>query len=72
MRALLHAYARIGVGRLGKLLTGEREGYAYLSGSIRSFPGAAELAADILDAGFSGVTWRELVPGVVAIHEAVV
>ena len=70
MRAVLDAYARIGVGRLGKLLTGERDGYAYLSGSIRSFPGSRELASEILEAGFSGVTWRELAPGVVAVHEA--
>jgi demethylmenaquinone methyltransferase/2-methoxy-6-polyprenyl-1,4-benzoquinol methylase len=72
VRALLHAYARLGVGRLGRMLTGERDGYAYLSGSIRSFPGARELAGEMLEAGFSAVTWREMMLGAVAIHEAVV
>jgi demethylmenaquinone methyltransferase/2-methoxy-6-polyprenyl-1,4-benzoquinol methylase len=71
LRAAVDIYTRIGVGRLGRLLTGERDGYAYLSGSIRSFPGPREIAAEILEAGFSGVTWRVLAPGVVAVHEAV-
>jgi demethylmenaquinone methyltransferase/2-methoxy-6-polyprenyl-1,4-benzoquinol methylase len=70
VRSILHTYAGVVVGRLGKTLTGEREGYAYLSGSIRSFPGPAELASEISEAGFSSVTWRRLMFGVVAIHTA--
>ena len=70
VRSILHMYAGIVVGRLGKALTGEREGYAYLSGSIRSFPGPGELASEMEDAGFSRVTWRKLMFGVVAIHTA--
>jgi demethylmenaquinone methyltransferase/2-methoxy-6-polyprenyl-1,4-benzoquinol methylase len=71
VRSLLHIYAGTAVGRLGRLLTGEKEGYAYLSGSIRSFPGAAGLAAEIGAAGFSGVAWKEIMFGVVAIHTAI-
>ena len=59
------------VGRLGKMLTGEKDGYAFLSGSIRSFPGPGELASEIEEAGFSLVTWKELMFGVVAIHTAI-
>jgi demethylmenaquinone methyltransferase/2-methoxy-6-polyprenyl-1,4-benzoquinol methylase len=70
VRSILHAYAGAVVGRLGKTLTGEREGYAYLSGSIRSFPGPVELASEISEAGFSRVTWRQLMFGIVAIHTA--
>ena len=70
VKGILHAYAGIVVGRLGKALTGEREGYAYLAGSIRSFPGPGELASEIEDAGFSTVTWKKLMFGVVAIHTA--
>jgi demethylmenaquinone methyltransferase/2-methoxy-6-polyprenyl-1,4-benzoquinol methylase len=70
VRAILHSYAAGAVGRLGTILTGEREGYEYLSGSIRSFPGPSELAAEIEDAGFSHVVWRSLTLGVVAIHTA--
>jgi demethylmenaquinone methyltransferase/2-methoxy-6-polyprenyl-1,4-benzoquinol methylase len=70
IRGILHAYAGAVVGRLGKTLTGEREGYAYLAGSIRSFPGPDDLASEIEDSGFTAVTWKRLVFGVVAIHTA--
>ena len=70
IRSILHTYAGVVVGRLGKSLTGEKEGYAYLAGSIRSFPGPEELASEIEDAGFSTVTWKKLIFGVVAIHTA--
>jgi demethylmenaquinone methyltransferase/2-methoxy-6-polyprenyl-1,4-benzoquinol methylase len=70
VRSILHAYAGVVVGWLGKTLTGEREGYAYLSGSIRSFPGPGELASEMEDAGFREVTWKKLMFGVVAIHTA--
>jgi demethylmenaquinone methyltransferase/2-methoxy-6-polyprenyl-1,4-benzoquinol methylase len=70
-RRLVHAYAGCAVGRIGRMLTGERDGYAFLSGSIRSFPGPAELAEEMTEAGFSRVTWKELMLGVAAIHTAV-
>ena len=71
VRIALHAYAGGIVGWLGKMLTGERDGYAYLSGSIRSFPGPAELASEMEEAGFSHVTWKKLMFGVAAIHTAI-
>ena len=71
VRGIVHAYARGVVGRLGKMITGERDGYAFLSGSIRSFPGPGELASEMEEAGFSLVTWKELMFGVAAIHTAI-
>jgi demethylmenaquinone methyltransferase/2-methoxy-6-polyprenyl-1,4-benzoquinol methylase len=71
VRIALHAYAGGIVGWLGKMLTGERDGYAYLSGSIRSFPGPAGLASEMEEAGFSHVTWKKLMFGVAAIHTAI-
>ncbi len=71
VRSVLHTYAGVVVGRLGKTLTGESEGYAYLSGSIRSFPGPGMLASEMTEAGFSHVTWRKLMFGIVAVHTAV-
>ena len=71
VRGVLHAYVEGIVGRLGKMLTGERNGYAYLSGSIRSFPGPGELASEMEEAGFSHVIWKELMFGVAAIHTAI-
>lgn len=70
VRGILHAYAGVVVGRLGKMLTGEKDGYAYLSGSIRSFPDPGKLASEMTEAGFSHVTWKKLMFGVVAIHTA--
>ncbi len=71
VRGALHTYAEGIVGRLGKMLTGERDGYAYLSGSIRSFPGPGEFASEMEEAGFSHITWKELMFGVAAIHTAI-
>ncbi len=47
------------------------EAYVYLAESIRAWPPQAELAREILDAGFIGAQWRNLSGGIVAIHRAV-
>jgi len=47
------------------------EAYVYLAESIRAWPAQAELAREILDAGFIGAQWRNLSGGIVAIHRAV-
>ncbi len=70
-RKMLHAYAGTLVGRLGTALTGERDGYRYLSGSIRSFPGPEDLAEAIRGAGFADVRWKGLMLGAVSVHTAV-
>jgi demethylmenaquinone methyltransferase/2-methoxy-6-polyprenyl-1,4-benzoquinol methylase len=56
---------------IGRLLSGERAGYAYLSSSIRHFRPAAGLAEMMLRTGFSAVGWRPLLFGTAAIHTAV-
>jgi demethylmenaquinone methyltransferase/2-methoxy-6-polyprenyl-1,4-benzoquinol methylase len=71
VRSIVHAYAGGLVGRLGRMLTGESAGYAFLSGSIRSFPEPGELASEMEEAGFTLVKWKELMFGVVAIHTAI-
>ncbi|CAB4887593.1 MAG: demethylmenaquinone methyltransferase [Actinobacteria bacterium] len=45
--------------------------YVYLAESIRAWPAQAELAEEILVAGFSEVQWRNLTGGIVAVHRAV-
>lgn len=47
------------------------EAYVYLAESIRAWPAQAELAQEILAAGFTGAQWRNLTGGIVAIHRAV-
>jgi demethylmenaquinone methyltransferase / 2-methoxy-6-polyprenyl-1,4-benzoquinol methylase len=53
-------------GRLSR----NAEAYDYLAESIRDWPPQEVLAGQIAAAGWSGVSWRNLTLGVVALHEA--
>lgn len=53
------------------LLCGDRKAYVYLNESIEAFPGREALSAEILRAGYTGVTATGLTFGAVALHEAV-
>jgi demethylmenaquinone methyltransferase/2-methoxy-6-polyprenyl-1,4-benzoquinol methylase len=55
---------------LGKLLPGG-SAYTYLPASVRRFPGPDELAELMRDVGFSGVEYRLLAGGIVALHTGV-
>ena len=44
--------------------------YVYLAESIRAWPAQAELAERVAAAGWSGVQWRDLTGGIVALHRA--
>jgi demethylmenaquinone methyltransferase/2-methoxy-6-polyprenyl-1,4-benzoquinol methylase len=44
--------------------------YDYLAESIKDWPPQQQLAGQIAGAGWSGVSWRNLTLGVVALHEA--
>jgi demethylmenaquinone methyltransferase/2-methoxy-6-polyprenyl-1,4-benzoquinol methylase len=46
------------------------DAYVYLAESIRGWPDQRKLAADIAAAGWTGVRWRNLTGGVVALHWA--
>lgn len=52
------------------IVTGDRAAYMYLNDTITQFPNRDQLSAEILAAGFSGVTARGLTCGIVALHEA--
>jgi len=47
------------------------DAYTYLADSIRAWPDQKALAAEIVDAGWAQVGWKNLTGGVVAIHMAV-
>jgi demethylmenaquinone methyltransferase/2-methoxy-6-polyprenyl-1,4-benzoquinol methylase len=47
------------------------DAYVYLAESIRVWPVQAELAEEIIAAGFAEVQWRNLTGGIVAVHRAV-
>jgi demethylmenaquinone methyltransferase / 2-methoxy-6-polyprenyl-1,4-benzoquinol methylase len=51
----------------GKVLPGGAA-YSYLPASVRRFPGPEDLAAAARSAGWSGLEWRLLGGGIVALH----
>jgi demethylmenaquinone methyltransferase/2-methoxy-6-polyprenyl-1,4-benzoquinol methylase len=56
------------IPRIGQLIAGAAEPYAYLVESIRKFPNQASFAAMMKAAGFDRVTWRNYSGGIAALH----
>lgn len=54
--------------RIGGMISGSPQAYAYLPESIRKFPDADALAAEMRAAGFSKVEFDALTLGAVALH----
>ena len=55
---------------IGGLISGSSEAYAYLPESIRKFPGAEQLAAQMRESGFASVEFERMTFGAVALHLA--
>ncbi|EUA22392.1 ubiE/COQ5 methyltransferase family protein [Mycobacterium xenopi 4042] len=51
-------------------MSSNAEAYVYLAESIRAWPDQQALARRIARAGWSGVRWRNLTGGIVALHAA--
>ena len=68
LRAVYGAYSRFVLPRLGGWISGDAEAYAYLPGSIRTFPDQPSLAAELEGAGFEKVSWKNLTGGIAALH----
>ena len=56
---------------LGGIITGDKEGFVYLSRSIKAFPDQKSYAAMLEDAGFHNVSWKNFTGGIAAVHTAV-
>jgi demethylmenaquinone methyltransferase/2-methoxy-6-polyprenyl-1,4-benzoquinol methylase len=56
--------------RVGGMISGSSDAYSYLPESIRKFPGADDLAAQMRQAGFAHVEFERMVGGAVALHLA--
>lgn len=69
-RALYHFYLKHLIPFWGGLVTGEREGFVYLSQSIKAFPDQEGLADLMREAGFTDVTWKNYTGGIAAVHVA--
>ena len=71
VRAAYLAYMSLCMPLLGWLATGgDASAYKYLLRGIRNFPGAEDLANEIVRHGFVSVAFRRLSLGIVAIHVA--
>ena len=66
--ALYDLYSFQVIPRIGRLVTGDREAYAYLVESIRKFPRPEPFADMIRAAGFRRVAYTQMTAGVVALH----
>lgn len=56
---------------VAKVVSTNPDAYSYLAESVRAWPAQAALAETIEASGWSGVQWRNLTGGLVAIHRAV-
>jgi demethylmenaquinone methyltransferase/2-methoxy-6-polyprenyl-1,4-benzoquinol methylase len=70
-RAIYMNYLMKALPTIARATTSNPNAYIYLADSIRAWPNQKELAAMIVDAGWSQVGWKNLTGGVVAIHIAV-
>lgn len=68
---LIKLYFRIIIPLLGRLLTGNREAYTYLTQSSENFISAEALVENLLGCGFSQVKFRVRMLGTMVIHSAV-
>jgi len=70
LRPLYGPYLKHLLPRLARLLTGNRDAYDYLAGSIEQFPSKAALANEFRAAGFREVRAIGLTGSIVALHIA--
>jgi demethylmenaquinone methyltransferase / 2-methoxy-6-polyprenyl-1,4-benzoquinol methylase len=70
IRALYKLYLEHGIPMWGKLTTGNRDGFVYLSKSIEAFPDQDHFSAMLYNAGFRRVSYRNCTFGVAAVYTA--
>lgn len=68
VRALYRFYSGTLLPALGGWISGDRGAYVYLPESVKKFPGAEQLAAEMEAAGFTRVRFRRMTFGIVALH----
>ena len=67
---LYNFYFRKVLPFLAKIISGEKEAYAYLPDSVQSFPCGERMKNILLDLGFSKVEYKKLSLGIVTIYKA--
>lgn len=66
-----YMYLRHVMPLMAWIVTGRRDSYEYLVGTVEAFPGRTELANQMLAAGFTSVAAMPRFFSIVAIHEAI-
>ena len=69
-KGLYNVYLDMILPAVGRVISGDRNAYAYLAETIRGFPPANELAEEMRAAGFAEVYWQPLLSGIVVLHVA--
>lgn len=70
MRGLYGFYLKHMIPFWGGLITGDKEGFVYLSSSIKAFPDQKNYAHMLEEAGFTDITWKNYTFGIAAVHVA--
>ena len=70
-RAVYLGYLMRALPEVARRVSSNPDAYVYLAESIRAWPDQRELAAQLVEAGWHKVGWRNLTGGVVALHRAV-
>ncbi len=70
-RTVYTEYLMKALPAVARFASSNPDAYVYLAESIRAWPDQRELAADLQSAGFTGVQWRDLTGGIVALHRGV-
>lgn len=70
LRTAYMEYLMKALPRVARAVSSNPDAYVYLAESIRAWPTQADLARTIAECGWSGVQWRNLSGGIVALHRA--
>lgn len=70
LRAAHRLYVERLMPRMARVAASNAEAYTYLAESMHAWPAPAELSRQIRAAGWSQVSWRQLLFGAVALHTA--
>lgn len=70
-RTLYQEYLMRALPAVARRISSNPDSYVYLAESIQVWPDQAALARQVRAAGWSGVRWRNLSGGIVAMHHAV-
>ncbi|MGC9467758.1 MAG: ubiquinone/menaquinone biosynthesis methyltransferase [Anaerolineae bacterium] len=71
MRWLFALYFFVVPPLLGRLMTGQREAYAYLPRSVKAFQDPESLAEKMGQSGLQAISWKPLMGGTVVVHKGI-